>query len=878
MFDQEQHDEANAVGGFLRAYLNDLEEGEPRPLDHYKALHPGHEEAIVREFASLSESHAVDSDLPRAFGPYLLREVVGQGGQAVVYRAEDTRLGREVALKVLEPIGDDPEAVLRMRREAAVASRLDHPAICTVFEAGVHGREPFIAMRRIEGETLSSWIDRRRRKREGAGETPSEVRSQLRLIMRLFVKVARGLDAAHQADVLHRDVKPGNIMITPDLEPVIVDFGLARLQGTDLPTLTRAGQLFGTPSYLAPERLADKPSQLSEPAADIWSLGVSLFEALTLRRPFDAPTREGLVHAILTSEPPNPRRLAPAIGRDLATVLETILRKDPAQRYRTAGDVASELEAVLEGRVIRARRTGMVTRGARWVRRNPGASAAILSLCVAFAALSGWYGYFVATREALATVEAQRHRAEVERHLENGFVEMMSWNLESARPYFEKTLALDSGNVEALGGLALALMLGDAPEDAVAVLDREPLVVRTHPALNAIRSTCVLMDDGGSPSTRPKPATLMDAEGHFLMCIHLLNAATGSQGTEDAYAHARRAVFLTPSEPRPLYHMAASLTATKIRHHRDARLYGEAAVRMWPQSPLARFTLAHALIYDPTTRRDQLERAGVLMENVRDLIGAEQSLYVLGALQSRLGKFDDAIRSLRQSQELRDHRSLATTSILSCLRRAGRHEQAVKEGLEAIARRPEHSTLVCEVAMALMALGRADEARELCRTTLSRTPGHPEVTFVLGELLIADGKAEKALELVEPVLRRLSHNLGRFVRARALQELGRHLEADHELSESLRLHPNPVGFVSHAMTLIELGRITEAIEKLDHAERLEGRTPRTLQWRAAALFANGEIEAAISVQEELIALLAKGGDAEVLRAARQQLRRFQRDL
>ncbi len=313
-----------------------------------------------------------------------MREL-GRGGQAVVHLAEDARLGRKVALKVLnEPLGEGSiDALIRFQREAEVASRLDHPGICAVYEAGEFEGRHYIAMRHVEGETLAACIARARSDRDPP-PVPTR-REEIDAIVELFERAARALHAAHEAGLIHRDVKPGNIMVSASGEPVILDFGLARDEESAGETLTLTGVLMGTPAYMSPEQLIGKGARLDR-RTDVYSLGVALYERLTLRRPFVAPTREALYRAIVAQEPRRARRVNAAIGRDLEIVLVTALEKDRDRRYQTAWDMAEDLRRVRTREPIRARPAGPLLRSRRWVERNPGVAASLGTVILALGA------------------------------------------------------------------------------------------------------------------------------------------------------------------------------------------------------------------------------------------------------------------------------------------------------------------------------------------------------------------------------------------------------------------------------------------------------------------------------------------------------------
>lgn len=261
-------------------------------------------------------------------GHYRIIQYLGGGGMGVVYRAEDERLGRTVAVKVLAPeLTRDEEARKRFLREARAASKLDHQNICTVHEIGETGDgQLFIAMALYEGVTLQAKIAHERMTVGEAAEFAQQV--------------ARGLAKAHEQGIVHRDVKPANVIVTTDGVAKILDFGLAKPSGTS--TLTKPDMVMGTLAYMAPEQL--RGDEVG-PAADIWALGVVLYELLTGRRPFKADGPAAAAYVILNEHPRAVREFAPEVPDELERLVKRMLRKDPLQRIASAADVAAELEA-----------------------------------------------------------------------------------------------------------------------------------------------------------------------------------------------------------------------------------------------------------------------------------------------------------------------------------------------------------------------------------------------------------------------------------------------------------------------------------------------------------------------------------------------------
>jgi len=327
---------------------------------------------------------------PRRVGRYRLERELGRGGQGAVYLAEDQALHRRVAVKLLTGVQlSSPDSLARFHREAQLASKLDHPGLCTVFDSGMHGRNPFIAMRYVEGQSLEQRIAAARdagrtcivvgTDPDSGADSTRAVRERLFRVLGLIEEVARAVHVAHQSGVVHRDLKPANIVITAEGRPVVLDFGIAGDLAGDLATLTRPGEVFGTPAYMAVEQVRGMPGA-TDPRTDVWALGVVLYECVTLTRPFEAATREALFAAIRETDPPDPRVRVPGLPRDLAVVLATALEKDLGRRYASALDFAEDLRRLRTFQPIRARPAGAWLRTCRWAQRNRALAAVMTTV------------------------------------------------------------------------------------------------------------------------------------------------------------------------------------------------------------------------------------------------------------------------------------------------------------------------------------------------------------------------------------------------------------------------------------------------------------------------------------------------------------------
>jgi tetratricopeptide (TPR) repeat protein len=313
---------------------------------------------------------------------YRIEKEVGRGGMGVVYRATHLRLGREVALKLVLAAGlSSIEDLRRFRDEARVVASLNHPNIVQLYEDGEADGVPFFSMELIEGGTLASALAR----------SPVPFRSED--AARLVAKIARAVHFAHQHGVLHRDLKPANILLDAAGEPHVTDFGLARRLAADA-SLAPSGAVVGTPNYMPPEQA--RGQRVLTTAADVYSLGAILFELLTRRPPFRADTTLDTLFQVIEQEAPSPRSINPAVERDLETICLKCLRKEPAQRYQSAADLAADLERFVNGEPIQARSVHFLERTWRWCWRHPAvalpsAAAAVLLLLLTAGSLYGIY-------------------------------------------------------------------------------------------------------------------------------------------------------------------------------------------------------------------------------------------------------------------------------------------------------------------------------------------------------------------------------------------------------------------------------------------------------------------------------------------------------
>jgi tetratricopeptide (TPR) repeat protein len=398
---------------------------------------------------------------------------LGRGGMGVVYKARQAGLNRLVALKmILAGSHAGPDELARFRTEAEAVAALQHPNIVQIYEVGERDSLPYFSLELVEGGSLADRLD----------GTPWPPRAAAALVAAL----ARATHYAHSRGVVHRDLKPGNVLLTKDGTPKITDFGLAKQ--LDSAGRTRTGAVMGTPSYMAPEQAGGKSKEIG-PACDTYALGAILYELLTGRPPFRAETPLDTILQVIDTEPLPPSRLQPKLPRDLETICLKCLEKVPAGRYASAGALADDVQRFLDSKPIQARPTPAWERLAKWARRNPTLTAVsgCALVALAAAALLAYRGHLTEQqRHAEKKAHEDQYLAEV---LDRALAAAMSGDLDGADKAIgeAESLGASPGQVHMLRG-QVAFHRGDV----AAATDELEHAVRLLPESVAARAMLTL--------------------------------------------------------------------------------------------------------------------------------------------------------------------------------------------------------------------------------------------------------------------------------------------------------------------------------------------------------------------------------------------------
>jgi tetratricopeptide (TPR) repeat protein/TolB-like protein len=740
---------------------------------------------------------------------------IARGGMGVVYQAKEPHSGRIVALKcVLALQGDSDHVVARFRREAETAARLDHPNIVPIYQVGETADGfPYYTMKYApDGSLLQA--------RGPLLQHPQHS-------VELMVKVARAVHYAHENGVLHRDLKPGNILLDSHGEPLVSDFGLARCEATSS-YLTRSLASFGTPGYIAPEQ-ADGPAAQLTATADIYSLGAILFELLTGRPPFVGDNAFAVMKQSSEQPAPKVRTLARHVDRDLETICARCLEREPADRYQSAADLADDLQNWLADRPIAARRSGVWLRSRRWTRRNRRLAAMLAAFCLLGAASLLWQIRAQKTQSAMRENVLAAHSIAIlpfydldtatpDRTFTQAFAASLQDGLAPLGPARITTLeppfvvgrdrigrlikegqqngarAILTGTIRKSQGrkrISFQLIDPASKETLFSHLsDGEGQGASSKQVSEAIYSILSANDWSDLLLAKRDPGLRNEAANEAMTAGRLIGHSTTSD-CDKAIALFKKAI---EAEPRSsLAHTYLAMEATGRMHYNPDRGF----------LALGKSEAEMALQLSPGSAEAHRALAGVYYQEGRFSEALEQSLQTveIGGLQDRLAMFlgmtldmlgrpHQALGWNKVAAQLTTNPGEVDASIGDCWAKLVDDEQAERAYARAIELRPNTSDGTVGMVHLRLLQGNFEAAREICRS-LSIARG--ESAEIAAQIEFFSRKFDAAMELYRNLNRANPYGGGSFYGAmtycsaagRAKQALGETSEAKRVLEDCL---------------------------------------------------------------------------------------------
>jgi len=793
----------------LGEWREQRDRGEPVDPESVIRAHPELADELRARFAALeavdhafAETAAAATGAPQELGDYRVRRELGRGGMGVVYEAEQLSMRRRVALKVLYPsITSSDKAVRRFRREARAAGRLHHTNIVPVHTLGNDGGTWFYAMELVEGSSLDRVLKQMRELGDEPGEEhvsilyasgaerpPEPPTSTANLvdsdtgshayylrIARMFAEVADALELAHSQGTVHRDIKPSNIMLGTDGTLKVMDFGLAQTRA-DGPAMTMTGELLGTPIYMSPEQAMAKRIGLDH-RTDIYSLGATIYEVVTLRPPFEGKTPEALYSQIITKEPVRPRRHNGRIPRDLETIILKAIEKDRDSRYATAGAFARDLRAFADGAAVKARRIGPHERAWRVVKRHRALSAALAGVFVA-GVVAAWL--------ALA-LRAQSSEAEYDRLLEEADQAAARESMYGARAESAESLRLYSRAVELL------------PDRYEAYLGR---------ALRSEHDSDAQLKDLEAARERGMPERLLLFGSAW--------ALLGKNEWREADAMAERASGLPGSTAVDWYLEGRYLEA---RHKRAEAI--ECLTRAIDAAPWGSF-IRYMSHHQRGSARHSLGDAKGALEDLLIVDGrtgfqVPRQVAIAGLLrgtgeeEQAAQRFAEALRRARELDSASDWLTLAEACRLP--ETHGWHDQVTAEALE---RHPDSVGLLLQRAKALQRKRAHAELLKLVDRAIELEPTSATAHLTRGRALLLLGKKDEGLASIDAAVRLDESDFGaHLARSWALFQVERFEDGLRAIDRAIEIKPHhPNGHLNKSSALMNLGRNDEALEVL----------------------------------------------------------------
>lgn len=874
-----------AVQQFVEAQLD----GQKPDIDEFAQKYPGLEDQIRQRVLNLEEIDSLFSNLMEVgdddfgdsiagheligqeLGDFEILSLIGAGGMGAVFLARQISLDREIALKVIVDIGGVRGRNLeRFKREARVLAKISHPNIVPIYEVGEQGPYSYFAMEYVKGVSLEKILRNIRDAKPDArasevmgeclaaqtsssedkpgtdeGSRGAEIDTDFIVrISKLIVDIAVALEYAHNRGILHRDVKPSNILIDSNGTAKLVDFGLARAETQQSITVT--GEFFGTPSYVSPEQI--RQPETVDRRSDVYSLAATYYECLTLHPPFEGDTVNETLTRVISREAVPPKEYCPRLSTDFNTVLLHALEKSPDDRYQSAGEFAADIENLLEFKPITAKRPSITRRAYKTLRRSPLKAAVIIALVMVVV-----LGYLVVHTNT---------RVSAERAFSLGRTKYDAGEYEEAITYFEKSLRENPDNAEAYCKVGTCYYFLRQCEKALEAYENAiRLDYNLAKAYKGLGETYYLLgrwEDAIEAYKRAIKITPKNTELYASLANVYVSTDHPDKSRECYEKIVEIAQDITPAGIQSHYY-SLGLAYNNLGRHSEATVVLNRAVRLNPDLPFAYFTLGDS--YEELGDRERSiaafeEAVKTYRRAIKLDPGDKEAHEYLAWACDRLGRYEEALEAYKQAIAIEPNDARNHSSLGLVYEQLGLHEEAIEAYRQAIKidANDNHARAYLNLSGAYRELGRYEEALQPLRHYLEANPNDAICFGGLAILYERLGRHEEAIATfkkaitIDPNEGRLYGNLGYLY-----IDIGRYEEGIGSFRREVEIDPNePSGYLDLGIAYVELGRYEEAIQTYKQVVEIDPNNAHAYYNLAYAYSKLGRYEQAIEASKKAV--------------------------
>jgi tetratricopeptide (TPR) repeat protein len=936
MTESPEHNSENIIEQAVQRFADAQLQGQQPNIDEFVKQYPEFESQIRQRIQSLQKidslfdclMQADDSDFSDAIAEYNLigqklgdfeiLKMIGQGGMGAVFLARQVSLDREVALKVISHIGGAQVKHLdRFKRESKVLAKISHPNIVPIYEVGQHGPYSYFAMEYVKGVSLDKVLSsiRNAKPDEKASEVMHkclEVQTSVAVdknnnsngaeidtdyivrISRIIVSIASALDYAHNKGILHRDVKPSNILINTEGTAKLVDFGLAKAETQQ--TITITGEFFGTPSYVSPEQIR-KPETV-DCRSDVFSLAATYYECLTLHPPFGGDTVNETLTQVISREAIPPKKYCPRLSTDFNTVLLHALEKLPEDRYQTAADFSTDIANLLEFKPITAKRPSITQRAYKTLRRNP-LKITIVGISILVVVLSYFvYSSFIQTRNKTNIIKF--HTAGLREYEAGRFTEAVT--------FFKKVLEVNPKDAEAYYSIGECYALEDN-EKAIEAYQQAIKIDPKHAAAYWGLGLCYgAMKHYQESIDSYRQAIKIDhhnADTH----LGLGDSYVAIEHYEEAIESYNQAALIEPNDSEISQRLGDCYS--KLGHYQKSIEAHKQSIKIGPSNALAWAGLGSCYLalgqnnkaVEALRQSLELERNPLVYEELANAYKAlgsssktskaygnagthywhrgeydcaveaflksiksepDPSSYLgLGMAYTALGRHKEARNAFQQVTETTDnklHLFHAYQGLAGCLDKLGMYNDAIEAYRQAVSIQPEDYTSYSGLAIIYGGrLRKYKEAIEYMKKAIDLEPTEWELHMVLGTSYSAIGLYHEAIDSLNRSLK-LKPNEAQTLNSIGLcyYNLGSYDEAIKNYKQAIKIDPNfALAHSNLGLAYHILKRYREAVESHEQACKLTDYKNHAYIVSLAFVYAeSGDFEKAIEYQKKAIELAA----------------------